>query len=272
MTFGSLFSGIGGMDLGLERAGMECKWQVEIDPFCQKVLEKHWPNVKRYGDIKQIDGSELERVDLIAGGFPCQDISIAGSGAGIDGPRSGLWSEYFRLISFLRPSGVLVENVPAILFRGIERVLGDLAGIGYDAQWEIISASFFGADHQRNRCFIFAYPNSSRKPQQKRIFRYEWGWTSNGTKAIADTMRKGFSGRGDGFEVKKNARKVIQGDGSTEAFEISFSKDYWSIKPFLGRRIHGIPNRVDRIKSLGNAVVPQVAEWIGRRIMEAAVL
>ena len=98
MRFGSLFAGIGGMDLGLERAGMECAWQVEIDPYCQKVLAKHWPDVQRFGDIKDCGAHNLEPVDLICGGFPCQDISLAGKGAGIEGERSGLWSEYHRII------------------------------------------------------------------------------------------------------------------------------------------------------------------------------
>jgi DNA (cytosine-5)-methyltransferase 1 len=117
VTFGSLFAGIGGMDLGLERAGMECKWQVEINPFCQKVLAKHWPNVRRYGDITAVE--QLEYVDVIAGGFPCQDISYAGAGAGIDGERSGLWSEMLRIIRIVRPRFVIVENVAALLTRGM---------------------------------------------------------------------------------------------------------------------------------------------------------
>src|ERR1039457_217076 len=104
MTFGSLFAGIGGMDLGLERAGMECRWQIEIDPFCTKVLEKHWPKVKRYGDITKLNGSELESVDLICGGFPCQDVSLAGLRKGIgSGTRSGLYADMLRIVSVLRP-------------------------------------------------------------------------------------------------------------------------------------------------------------------------
>ena len=127
LTFGSLFAGIGGMDLGLERAGMQCKWQVEINPYAQKVLAKHWPHVDRFEDVRAVGARELAPVDLIAGGFPCQDISHAGLRAGIDGERSGLWSEFARLVRELRPRYVLVENVAALLVRGVERVLGDLA-------------------------------------------------------------------------------------------------------------------------------------------------
>src|SRR6476660_8578618 len=122
MTYGSLFSGIGGMDLGLDRAGLTCKWQVEIDPFCRKILAKHWLHVKRYGDIRTVDGRDLEPVDLLAGGFPCQDLSQAGKRAGIEGTRSGLWFEFARIIGELRPRYVLVENVPGLLvYDGLRR-------------------------------------------------------------------------------------------------------------------------------------------------------
>lgn len=150
LTVGSLFSGIGGFDLGFARAGFEIAWQVEIDPFCRAVLEKHWPTVRRYEDVRTV-GSELERVDVLCGGFPCQDISVAGRGAGIDGARSGLWSHFARLIGELRPAYVVVENVTALLTRGLGRVLGDLAARGYDAEWDCLPASAFGANHRRDR-------------------------------------------------------------------------------------------------------------------------
>jgi len=152
LTFGSLFSGIGGFDLGLERVGMKCKWQVEIDEYATKILEKHWPKVRRYKDIKEV--KELEYVDVICGGFPCQDISNAGKRAGITGERSSLWKEYLRVIRMVRPKYVIVENVAALINRGLDTVLADLASCGMDAEWDCIPASSIGAPHRRDRVFI----------------------------------------------------------------------------------------------------------------------
>ncbi len=154
---GSLFSGIGGMDLGLERAGFKLKWQVEIDPYCRRVLERHWPDVRRWDDVRTWPQPDTERVDLLCGGFPCQDISHAGRMAGIDGERSGLWREYARIIREIRPSIVLVENVSALLDRGIDRVLGDLAAMGFDAEWGVLSSCAMGAAHMRERVFVVAH-------------------------------------------------------------------------------------------------------------------
>jgi site-specific DNA-cytosine methylase len=160
MTFGSLFAGIGGIDLGLERAGMQCQWQVENDPFCTRVLRKHWPNVKRYSDIRDC-GPELERVDVIAGGFPCQDLSQAGKRTGIEGDRSGLWFEFARLIGILGPRVVLIENVPGLLdHRAMPRVIGELARMRYVGCWFRLRAADFGAAHLRKRIFIVAYRES----------------------------------------------------------------------------------------------------------------
>lgn len=156
LTFGSLFAGIGGFDLGFERAGFECRWQVEIDEYATKILEKHWPKVHREKDIRECNASNLERVDCIIGGFPCQDISYAGRGAGLAGERSGLFFEAVRLVRELQPRAVVLENVAALLTRGLDRVLGTLAEIGYDAQWHCIPAAAVGAPHIRDRVFIIA--------------------------------------------------------------------------------------------------------------------
>ena len=157
LTVGDLFSGIGGFSLGLERAGMKTAWFSEIDPYASAVLRKHWPDVPNHGDIRGIRAGAVERVDLLCGGFPCQDISNAGKRAGIDGERSGLWSEYARVIGELRPRYVVVENVAALLGRGLERVLGDLAALGFDAEWHCIPASAVGAPHRRDRIWIVAH-------------------------------------------------------------------------------------------------------------------
>ena len=230
MKFGSLFSGVGGMDLGLERAGMECRWQVENDAYATRVLEKHWPDVPKYGDIREVDFERVERVDLVAGGFPCQDLSYAGKGLGLSGARSGLWSEFKRCIRVVRPRFVLVENVPGLLSRGMGAVLGDLASLGYDAEWESLPAAAFGAPHLRWRIFIVAHAN-----------------------------RLGCH------------------DSSERLASVSISSRYASSQirarvdaSYLDRVNDGIPARVHRLRGLGNAVVPQVAEWVGHRIMEAA--
>lgn len=163
MRVGSLFSGIGGIDLGLERAGMSVIWQSEIDPYASRVLAKHWPHVPNLGDITAIDWSTVERPDLICGGFPCQDISQNGRRAGIAGERSGLWREFARAIRDLRPPFVLVENVGDLVARGLGDVLGDLAALGYDAEWQGIQAAAVGAPHPRERLYIVAYPDGETR-------------------------------------------------------------------------------------------------------------
>lgn len=225
LTFGSLFAGIGGIDLGLERAGMTCKFQVEIDDYATRVLAKHWPHVPRFRDVRSVGVHNLPAVDLICGGFPCQDISNAGKRAGITGERSGLWSEYARIVRELRPRYVLVENVAALLVRGMGNVLGDLAALGYDAKWSVLSACAMGAPHTRERLFILAHP-------QGRTRHAMWG--------------QQFAPR-----------------GITEGIIYPWNKG----QPGVDRVAHGIPARVDRLRGLGNAVVPQVAEFIGRQIV-----
>ena len=251
MTFLSLFAGIGGMDLGLERAGMKCIGQVEIDLFCQKVLAKHWPDVPRWGDIKKFKGEMLnEKPDLICGGFPCQDISNAGKRAGINGSRSGLWSEFFRLICEIRPRYVLVGNVAALLIRGFDRVLGDLASIGYDAEWSVFPACALGAPHSRERLFLFAYANQIGflgrfHPNEPPPRCSHWKATQGKTKWA---------------DMELWLRKTFQvGDGANNVSSTAGIPD-------------GVPEELDiESDALGNAVVPQVAQWIGERIMESVV-
>jgi DNA (cytosine-5)-methyltransferase 1 len=290
ITFGSLFAGIGGIDLGFERAGMECKWQVEIDDYATKVLEKHWPNVHRERDIRQCGKHNLERVDVIAGGFPCQDISYAGRGAGLDGERSGLFFEAVRLVCELQPRVVVLENVAALLTRGLDRVLGTLAEIGYDAEWHCIPAAYVGAPHIRDRVFVIGTrssnteckrsrneggtPCSERRQQtgthESAIVRQEHGATlPEGFDAVrADVAyskscgREGCNQQGCGVEGER-ANRLLQSTGSG-----SRGGGWWEVEPNVGRVANGIPNRVDRLRGLGNAVVPQVAEFIGKHIVD----
>ena len=236
-TVGSLFSGIGGLELGLEWAGLgPVVWQCEIDPFCRSVLAKHWPDATRYTDVRAIDAS-APRVDIICGGFPCQDISDAGKRAGIDGERSGLWSEFARIIGVLRPRFVVVENVSALRGRGMGRVLGDLAALGYDAEWSALRASDVGAPHQRERLFILAHA-------------YE---------AMGEA--------GGGSEQEREAAVQRQGRGER--------RDHvWDVapEPRASGVAYGLSKGLDgpRVGALGNAVVPQCAEVVGRVLLAMA--
>lgn len=157
MKYLSLFTGIGGMDLGLDRAGMTCIGQVEIDPYCRAVLARHWPDVKRMEDVRDVTAESFERPDLICGGFPCQDISVAGKGAGLTGARSGLWYEMLRVIRASRPRWVLAENVPALRTRGADAVLDDLEGAGYTCWPLVVGAEHVGAPHRRHWVFIVGH-------------------------------------------------------------------------------------------------------------------
>ena len=160
LTVGSLFSGIGGFDLGLERAGMKVIWQVENNPFRKKILKRHWPDVELRDDIRT-DTAGLERPDLICGGFPCQDLSVAGGRQGLDGEQSGLWYEYIRLVRELRPTWVLIENVPGLLSQNagqdFEIVVSGLAAGGYGVAWRVLDSQYFGVPQRRRRVFIVGY-------------------------------------------------------------------------------------------------------------------
>ena len=304
LTHGSLFAGIGGFDLGFERAGIRTIWQVELDGYCRRVLERRFPAAVRFADIRECAGPGFRRarlrdygacerrvlppVDILSGGFPCQDISSAGKRAGIDGERSGLWSEYARIIREVRPRYVVVENVAALLHRGMERVLGDLAACGYDAEWQSIRASDVGAPHRRERVWIVAYPQR-RGIWEQPVLRAECARATEPFLAgenVADAERGGFAeggkfrkGRGEsdaggGGEV---SHTIFAGLEGTERGELARARDgrsdahlarsdWWAVEPDVGRVAHGVPARVDRLRGLGNAIVPQIAEWIGRRI------
>jgi DNA (cytosine-5)-methyltransferase 1 len=235
VTFGSLFSGIGGLDLGFERAGFKCVWQVEINEYARRVLARHWPEVPKHDDIRTFTNAAY--VDIVAGGFPCQDISYAGKGAGLAGTRSGLFYEAMRVVREVGPRFVVLENVAALLTRGLDEVLGTLASLGYDAEWDCLPASSFGASHYRNRIFIVASnANSEGLEGRSQIDR---------PNTQVDTQRP---------------RMPIERHGG------------WTAEPAVGRVANGVPKRVDRLRGLGNAVVPQVAEYVARRLLAACKL
>lgn len=235
-TFGSLFSGIGGLDLGLERAGMHCAWQVELDDYARRVLDKHWPGVLRFRDVRECGAYNLPPVNLLCGGFPCQDISGAGKLAGIDGSRSGLWREFVRVIGELRPRYALVENVSNLLSgdsgRWFGRVLGDLATLGYDAEWHCIPAAAVGAPHLRDRVFVVAHTNHS-----------------NADRGIGALQMGRFP----------FAREIAKARDT--------GRTQWPTESRPAILAHGVPNRLEQLNGYGNAVVPLVAESIGRAIL-----
>lgn len=242
LTVLDLFSGIGGFSLGLERTGgFKTVALCETDTYCRKVLAKHWPSIPIYGDVRELSGEKLRQdgiaADVISGGFPCQDISTAGTGAGLDGSRSGLWREFARLVCQIRPQYVVVENTAALTFRGLGRVLKDLSQIGFDAEWSIISACSVGAPHLRQRLFLVAYPNGV-----------------NGRPRVRDS-----------FARQDSALQTIDG---TPRARLSWQARLANPSA-LYRGADGLPFGMERNRALGNAVAPDVVEVIGRAILAA---
>ena len=268
-----LFSGIGGFALAARWAGIETIGFCEIDKYAQKVLQKNFPGVPIYEDVTKLNGSEFKDIYLLTGGFPCQDISIAGKGAGIEGERSGLWSELFRIIGEVRPRYALIENVPALTFRGGTRVIGDLAEIGYDTEWQIVGADDVGAPHRRKRIWIVAYANcesESNGSQHEQWMETEDVAYSNSKREIGNKSEYregcGFESRSEDVAHSNNTRRIKQ--CTTESIrEEQFTTEcssWWSAEPDVGRVAHGVRRRVDRLRGLGNAIVPQVAYEIIR--------
>ena len=238
----SLFAGIGAFDLGLERTGgFETVAFCEIDPFARAVLKKHWPEVPCYDDVRTLTGDRLHADGIfpnaICGGFPCQDVSYAGPGGGLAGERSGLWFEFARLIRELGPEYVIVENVAALLDRGMGDVLGTLSDIGYDAEWSVVSGCALGAPHMRRRVFIVAYPHG--KHGRTGI------WHS-------DARRDGPIQVIDRLESARSGVRTRLANPSA-----------------LYRDADGVAFRMDRNHAIGNSFYWPVAEAIGRAIMSA---
>ncbi len=264
LTFGSLFAGIGGMDLGLERAGMKCVWQAEIDPYARRELEKHWPDVRRHDDVRTFPPGRRPRAedwkcDLIAGGFPCQDLSKAGNvqgkRQGIGGERSGLWLHFADAVQLLRPRFVLVENVARLLVGGLGRILGDLATLGYDAEWHCLPAAYFGTPHIRDRVFVLAYTGGERV------------WMSG----CPPIIRTPPPVQGEAQEWSRLWTHP-HAMGPLDGVESDRNNNPWKSEPRVGRLVDGVSDGLVQLanRAYGNAVVPQVAEWIGRQIVAAA--
>ena len=338
MRVGSLFSGIGGMDVGFERAGFTVSWQVEKDDWCRRVLAKHWPDVPRYEDVTTLTGEELAPVDVICGGFPCQPVSHAGQQKGRNDDR-WLWPHFARLLGVLRPRYALVENVPGLFTANggdaFGEVVGDLASLGYDCEWDVISAADVGAPHLRKRVWIVAESQRARSGVQSRHTetRGQRGEHSRASQptlvspddgetrpegidtgrtdlAHADSARRPRNQNDDGARVRqsdapggrrgdqrerqKATRKeaVADADGAgreerrrsqpvgteqrppqrrreavADAYVLTAPLGgTWEPEPDVGRVAHGVSKRVDRLKGLGNAVVPQVVTFLALAI------
>jgi len=273
-----LFSGIGGFSLGLERTGgFETVGFCDSDKKTHLVLKKHWAAVPIYDDVSTLKGSDLGTIDIITGGFPCQDLSVAGKGAGLAGARSGLWFEFHRLIKETQPKWVIAENVAVLRSRGLDQVLRSLDEIGYDAEWHCIPASTVGAPHQRDRIWIVAHPRHGGgrhfgSSEERHHASGEWATDSNSiggpggqSASVAYSTSIGSSGQGE-FEQPKYPTQIVSRE--TIKPEHGSVSDFWETEPQLGRVADGIPNRMDRLKQLGNSLVPQIPEMIGYAILQ----
>lgn len=274
LTYLSLFSGIGGMDLGLDRAGWTCVGQVELDPWCRTVLDHHWPEVPKHDDVRTAPQwwADLGRPApaLVAGGFPCQPFSIAGRRRGIADERWG-WPWFWDVVRVARPRYVLLENVAALL-RDRDAwgwILADLAEGGYDADWDCIPAAAIGAPHRRDRVFLVADANSD-------------GREGPGLSEATQRHSRSHAGRccpnvanadGPAGDASGRSGRPVFGPAAIERLGRCGRSlgAQWAAEPDVGRVAHGVPARVDRLRGLGNAVVPQVAELVGRLIADHAL-
>lgn len=314
MRLGSLFSGIGGLELGLERAGLgPVVYQVESDPFCRQVLARHWPHAERFTDVRLVRGRDLPAVDVICGGFPCQDVSDAGLRAGLDGDRSGLWYEFARILGELRQAGkapraVVIENVRGLLRRGLDRVVADLDELGFAVEATRILASDVGAPHRRERIFLVAVADADgagRVEQRRR----ESGSPSAAVGAGRQSRGPLADGDGDGCEIERVANDSRVGgahghlaDGrGAGRWGLRANGELAAAEPGVGGGADGVPlglagpgpggawpalrgedqheweparlvrrcaERADKLRALGNAVVPQVGYVVGLRVLE----
>jgi DNA (cytosine-5)-methyltransferase 1 len=281
-----IFSGIGGFSIGLEAASMQTVAFCEINPFCRKILTRHWPSVPIFPDITTIHKEDLKvlpRIDVIAGGFPCQDISVAGKQKGIAAKRSGLWKEFARLINEVRPKYAIIENVANLRSTGLISVLQDLWEIGYDAEWHCIPASAFGAPHRRDRIWIIAHPAclckvglSIGKEETESAF-------GDGYKNASDPDQQGLQGCGGFEEISPICTQEQIGmyycsrgikQWGKEPLEVPRLKDE-RLNPDWVEWLMGYPiswtdggSRMQRLQSLGNAVVPLIPEFLGKVVVE----
>lgn len=263
-----LFSGIGGFSLGLERTGgFETVAFCEIEEFPRKVLKKHWPEVHIHDDVRALKGSDVGPVDIICGGYPCQPFSTAGKRLGKEDDRH-LWPEFSRLVAELRPTWVIGENVAGHISMGLDDVLSDLEGQGYACRTFIIPACAVDAPHRRDRCWTVAHREElprdgcgkDRQPGQRQI-------PQSGERSCKEPLANADS---NGQQGQRGAEQPgnSEAEGHREVDRVEHVCR-WLAEPGVGRVANGVPARVDRLKALGNAVVPQIPEMIGNAILAA---
>lgn len=247
-----LFSGIGGIGVALKQYVRTVTY-CEQDRYAQGVLLSRMQSgdidtAPIWDDVQTLTGEMLPSVDIIFGGFPCQDISVAGNGAGLAGERSGLFFEIIRLTKETKPSFIFLENVPAIRTRGLREVIRAFTEIGYDCRWTCLSAESVGANHKRERWFLLAYSDSVRKQPKQDSRQFAFSGISNSSEDVSDTNGKRLQKKRSQLQTTGIARNSYE------------NKSWWSVEPNVGRVVNGLQNRVDRIKCLGNSVVPQQVE------------
>ena len=290
-----LFSGIGGFSLGLEATGgFETAAFCDIDPYCRSVLKKHWPNVPIFEDIRKLKGTDIGTVDIITGGYPCQPFSVAGKQKGVEDKRH-LWPEYFRLIKECRPTWVIGENVSGHIKLGLDSVIEDLESEGYATRTFSISASSIGANHKRERIWIVANSHNTRNrtPQydcKQKQSKNKQEWKEHSQYKFSGQSKNVANSYGVNDAVGRVDRTIQETGGSvsidergsgTNANGFSQSsknetldskkqftnQNYWKTEPNVGRVVNGVPHRVDRLKALGNSLVPQIPFYIGQTIL-----
>ena len=275
-----LFSGIGGFSLGLEATGgFETKAFCELDKYCKSVLKKHWPDTRQYDDIKELTYDKLrsdgiDTIDIITGGYPCQPFSVAGKQKGTEDKRH-LWPEYFRLVKECRPTWVIGENVSGHIKLGLDQVIEDLESEGYATRTFSISASSIGANHQRERIWIIANSDSNGLLKDNSNIRPQ---STESIGKDSGSIRKDIpreqhmANTNSGSKETLNQERVLgeqNTEGETERYPDGSLQVHgqWNFEPNVGRVADGIPSRLDRLKSLGNSLVPQIPYYIGQTIL-----
>ena len=252
LTHGSLFSGIGGMELGLEWAGFKTLWQVEQDPFCNKILEKRWPNVRRFPDVRTAGKHDLAPVNLISGGFPCQDISVgaAHKERGLHGERSGLWFEYKRIVNEMLPTWVLIENVPNLKAHGADQALSDMEQAGYTCWTSVVGADAFGAPFQRKRVFILCRRDANGYCDLGDDLGGGWEISPVAERSLAQACQDW-----DHWKHELGAGDAGAGGDAAEPPAAAYAAGL--------REVYGVPDWMDRLRALGNSCIPAIPALIG---------